>query len=119
MVTTQPIDPEVFLKEIREIGKEVQMVTSEILEKCVPLPKHNNSLGDLLVGLIFFRNVVRWKEFFLSQRIQQKENEEKQVKAKMIHYIRCMIKRGRKGVFKISQEKLKTNNSQRSTNRIK
>ena len=74
MVTPRPSVPDIFLKEVREIGEEVQMVTSEISEKFVPLPKRDNSLGDLLVGLKRFRNVVRWKEFFLNQ---QKENEEK------------------------------------------
>ena len=76
MVTPRPSVPDIFLKEVREIGEEVQMVTSEISEKFVPVPKRDNSLGDLLVGLKRFRNVVRWKEFFLNQQIQQKEKEE-------------------------------------------
>ena len=53
------------------------METSEVSEKFVPLPKRDNLLGDLLVGLKRFRNVAMRKELFLNQGSQQKEKEEK------------------------------------------
>ena len=118
MVTPWPIDLDLFWKEIREIGKEVQMVMSEVLEKFFPLRKHYNFLGDLLVGFKRFKNVVRWIKFFFNQEIQQKEKEENKWKRKWFS-IRCTIDTGRKGFLDISQNKLKSNDFQTSADRIK
>ena len=61
-------------KEVKDMDKTVQMVTSGISEKFVPMPNRKNLLGNLLVGLKRFRNVVRWKEFIL---LKLKENDNK------------------------------------------
>jgi hypothetical protein len=52
------------------------MVTSETSEKYVPSPQWDTVLGDLLIGLKRFKNVTRWKEFFLKEHDNKNEEVE-------------------------------------------
>ena len=73
MVTPQPFSIDVLEKELINVSKEVQSTTRGISEKNIPLPNRDSLLSDLLIGLKRFRNVVRWKEFFL-KNLAEKEN---------------------------------------------
>ena len=115
---TCPIDPDVFWKEIRKIGREAQMVTCEVSEKFVSLPKRKNLLGDLLDGFKRFRNFVRWKKFFLSQGNQKKENEEKMSERKNDSLLDARLKEEEKDFWDLS-ENFETNDFQTSADRIK
>ena len=54
MVTPQPNVAET------DIGREVQQVTSGILEKFLtPPPSRNVAMGDLIIGLKRYRNAIR------------------------------------------------------------
>ena len=57
------------------MSKEIQSSTSGISEKIVLLTNPDSLLINLLIGLKRFRNVVRWKEFFLNN-LEEKENNE-------------------------------------------
>ena len=53
------------------IKEEVQHITRETSEKYIAQPSRRQVLADLLIGLKRFRNVVRWKEFFLLEKVKK------------------------------------------------
>ena len=56
------------LNELNCLRKEVIHVTSETSDKYVQAPDRSQILSDLLIGLNRFRNVVRWKCFFVEKK---------------------------------------------------
>ena len=57
------------------IERAVLEITSVTSEKFVAAPNKTTVLGDLLIGLKRFRNVVRWKAFFQEKADEQSNSK--------------------------------------------
>ena len=59
---------------MENIRKEVQRVCSGTLDRFVPETSQKSVQADILISMLRFKNVVRWKEFWREQK-QSTETE--------------------------------------------
>jgi hypothetical protein len=58
---------------LENLSNEVLCLSSETLEKYVPVPHKGQVLQDLLIGIKRFKYAVRWKWFWMEKARMEKE----------------------------------------------
>ena len=65
---------------MENIRKEVQRVCSGTSDQFVPEPSQKSVQADILIAIIRFKNVMRWKEFWRDQKQSTKPEVNKVIK---------------------------------------